>query len=378
MIFLLVEGFSRDLAHLAHGAAATFFVMLGIGLYRRRRENAIVRILFAAIALLAAMLVKDTVYQAFGSGDNSGLGYSSWILEMVWVPVILTFNFGVLAPGRLTRGRIACLFAPFVLMYAVGLAWPVRAVFLSAMVFTALFAAAGFCITFAAVARYNRYVRDNYSDADRMAVSWLRIANIIFVLWYAHTAAAMLADSWYADAGVYALAIAVWATIYRYSVRHRAIDDLPDVLFPKYIHPPAKASEPADEPATAGDIPEAAAIEPHTAHLMIRICACFELEKPYLNPDLTLNDVAGMLRSNRSYISKAINTSTGATFFQFVNRYRALHAAELIRESGEMKFTLETIARQSGFNSMTTFYTFFKKEKGCTPGDYIRKGNPGK
>jgi AraC-like DNA-binding protein len=365
---MLPEGFSRDLSHLAHGADLAFFVMLCIGFYRQRRQNAGVRILFVAASVVVVMLVKDTVYQAFGSGNNAGLGYSSWILDMLWVPLVLAFNAGVLVPGRLTPVRTACLFAPFVLWYVAGLLWPVRAVFLSALVFAALVAVAGFYFTFMAVARYNRYVRDNYSDADRLSVSWLRGVNVIFVFWYIITAAAMLQNSWWVDAGMYTLEIAVWAVIYRYSVRHRVIGDLPDLL-PELDQPVAK-------PAPPESVPENAVIEPHTAHLITRIYACLETEKLYLNPDLTIKDVAEAIHSNRTYISKAINTSVGITFFQLVNRYRIQHAVELINLSDHKKFTFETIARQSGFSSMTTFYAFFKKEQGCTPSDYIRKRNP--
>ena len=355
-------GFDRDIAHIACGAALMFAAVICISLYRQRSRNAIVRMLFGAMVLFALMLVKDIVAEAFRYGENYEWVYFSHTLELFWIPAVLAFNFSVISPQW--RGR-AFLFPPFVLLAAVIVIFPAEAVYYASLAFAALFAAAGFCITLAATVRYNRYVNDNYSDSSNKYVTWVRGVNIIFIFWYIFSAVTMtLYDNWYFDAAKYMIDIGVWSVVYFYSIRHKVIDDLPDMLYLNL------ARRPQAEVIVSGAVPE-----PHADSLMYKIYACFDVEKPYLNPDLTVNDLAAAVNSNRTYISKVINNRTGATFLQFVNRYRIRHATELINDSENNRFTLENIAHQSGFTSTTTFYNIFRKEKGCTPREYLRKIN---
>jgi YesN/AraC family two-component response regulator len=47
-----------------------------------------------------------------------------------------------------------------------------------------------------------------------------------------------------------------------------------------------------------------------------------EMEKPYLNPDLNLSDLAILLQMNRAELSKVINTGFQKNFNDFINEYR--------------------------------------------------------
>ncbi len=109
--------------------------------------------------------------------------------------------------------------------------------------------------------------------------------------------------------------------------------------------------------------------------LMAEIDAYFEKTKPFLNPRLTLNDVADMLHSNRTYVSKAINNERGISFYQYVNIYRIQYALELMSGNERTKYSMDAISAKSGFNSLSTFYAFFKQEKGCTPKKYLQNQN---
>ncbi len=117
--------------------------------------------------------------------------------------------------------------------------------------------------------------------------------------------------------------------------------------------------------------PGAEDLVPHSVQLMRKIDLYFEEYRPFLNPQLTLNDIAIALQSNRTYVSRAINGEKQFSFYQYVNKFRIQHAVELLQLSEERKYTMETIAERSGFNSLTTFYHFFKQEKGCTPKQYM-------
>lgn len=106
-------------------------------------------------------------------------------------------------------------------------------------------------------------------------------------------------------------------------------------------------------------------------NLYDRILEYFLETKPYLDPNLTINDVVCVVFSNKLYISKAINRFTGRNFCQFVNYYRVVHAIELFREDNELK--VQELALKSGFNSPVSFGMAFKLYMGEKPGDWCRR-----
>lgn len=54
-------------------------------------------------------------------------------------------------------------------------------------------------------------------------------------------------------------------------------------------------------------------------------------------------------------------------FYEYVNRYRAGEAAELLR-SGKGKFSIADVAYVAGFNNANTFYKEFKRVYGVWRG----------
>ena len=102
-----------------------------------------------------------------------------------------------------------------------------------------------------------------------------------------------------------------------------------------------------------------------------RIVAYFEAEKPYLDSELTINDLGKVLYSNKLYISRAISQFTGRNFCQFVNYYRITHSMEMFRNNHELK--IHELASGSGFNSDVSYNMAFRLFMGETPGEWCRK-----
>ena len=102
-----------------------------------------------------------------------------------------------------------------------------------------------------------------------------------------------------------------------------------------------------------------------------RVLDFFENKRPYLNNELTINDVVDVIVTNKLYISKAINIHTGRNFCQFVNYYRVRHAISLFRSNVDMKVV--EMASKSGFNSPVSFSMAFRLFMGEKPSDWCRK-----
>lgn len=102
-----------------------------------------------------------------------------------------------------------------------------------------------------------------------------------------------------------------------------------------------------------------------------RVLAYFEVEKPFLDNDLTINDLVKVLYSNKLYISRAISQFTGRNFCQFVNFYRVKYSMELFRDNNDLK--IHELAVGSGFNSDVSYNMAFRLFMGETPGEWCRK-----
>lgn len=94
-----------------------------------------------------------------------------------------------------------------------------------------------------------------------------------------------------------------------------------------------------------------------------------EEQKLYLNKNLTLQELAMALGTNRTYVSNYLSQVRGQTFYDYINQLRIERASlPMMREHPEYK--LEHIAQESGFASISTFRRAFIKLTGQTPSLY--------
>jgi len=96
-------------------------------------------------------------------------------------------------------------------------------------------------------------------------------------------------------------------------------------------------------------------------------------KKIYLNPELSLYDLANELDIHKNYLSHIINDVFGMNFFNFINTYRIEHAKHMLADKQFDNFTIEGIAQSSGFKTRNVFYPIFKKIVGETPNEYKSK-----
>lgn len=84
--------------------------------------------------------------------------------------------------------------------------------------------------------------------------------------------------------------------------------------------------------------------------LLEGIAKLFDNEKIYLNPNLTIQDVALSVGTNRTYVSAIINQSFNLNFCRFVNEYRIASLEKMIIEHSDSSYT--ELAEKNGFGSV--------------------------
>lgn len=95
-----------------------------------------------------------------------------------------------------------------------------------------------------------------------------------------------------------------------------------------------------------------------------------ETQKPYLNPELTLQDLADNLGISTHHLSQVLNSAVGQSFYDFINAARIEAVKTLLLNPRKQNLTIIAIAYECGFNSKAAFQTAFKKHTGQTPSEF--------
>ena len=111
---------------------------------------------------------------------------------------------------------------------------------------------------------------------------------------------------------------------------------------------------------------DASLIHERLMHLMAE-------QKPFINPDLTLNELAGILEVHPNYLSQVINSKEKKSFYDLINEKRVEEFIRLISLPSNQQYTLLAISYDCGFNSKASFNRNFKKYTGFTPRDYLKQ-----
>ena len=101
----------------------------------------------------------------------------------------------------------------------------------------------------------------------------------------------------------------------------------------------------------------------------------FNINKPYLNSNLTLSQVSVALNIPIRELSYILNNYFNQRFTDFVNAYRLKFITDKFNESYLDNFTIASVALEAGFATKSGFYKSFKKFYKTTPTEYFLKIN---
>jgi len=94
----------------------------------------------------------------------------------------------------------------------------------------------------------------------------------------------------------------------------------------------------------------------------------------YLNPDITIAQLAKNLQTQVHNLSELINNTTNYNFKGFINTFRIEHAKMLLLE--DKSSSIIDIAYASGFNSKSVFYNHFIESTSLTPSEFRKNNTP--
>lgn len=352
---------------------------------------------------IVAQYVKDLIF--IGNTYYSSRleeQYASSI-DLLTLPMYAIVLVEACRPLWMNWSRAFCFYIPFVVLMVAFWVHPVPLAY-HAMHFAAILCAV-FILLWALreLPRFERALKEEYSYAEYINLHWLRGVILLFfcllMLWvYDSMASGVRYDNLFLFNSL-VMWIAACFCFYRQSVVINAVksyfvapsednaetnldaaeNDLDkamahleaaeaDLNAPHAHTQPENVAETVVEPQPVAEQP----VEPEPEELKLqqeaafaeRMYLLFEKEHVYLNPRLRLTELAMLLGTNRTYLSQYFNQNCESTFYDFVNDYRIHHAKLLLHSTDD---TLETIAMNSGFNSLSTFRRAFVQREGMSP-----------
>lgn len=352
---------------------------------------------------IVAQYVKDLIF--IGNtyyGSRLEEQYASSI-DLLTLPMYAIVLVEACRPLWMNWSRAFCFYIPFVVLMVTFWVHPVP------LAYHAMHFAAILCAVFIALwalrelPRFERALKEEYSYAEYINLHWLRGVILLFfcllMLWvYDSMASGVRYDNLFLFNSL-VMWIAACFCFYRQSVVINAVKsyfvapsednaetnlDAAETDLDKamahleaaetdqnalHAHTqPENVAETVEEPQPVAEQP----VEPEPEELKLqqeaafaeRMYLLFEKEHVYLNPRLRLSELAMLLGTNRTYLSQYFNQNCESTFYDFVNDYRIHHAKLLLHSTDD---TLETIAMNSGFNSLSTFRRAFVQREGMSP-----------
>lgn len=354
----------------------------------RKVSNALLATFYLAIGLdlLDNLLLIKGAY----SGQPRFAFWSVWLL-LLFGPLLYLYTRSILYRDfRFTRAKWVH-FLPFALLFLVTeVYWqsrgaaeqqvifhqvltrqvPVARSWDAGLIFLQFFAY--MAASFRLIGRFRKAAGQEFSDLRRVDVSWLSYSLLFFTL--TMTLAALnsfigmtpLASYWWP---VF-LATVLLVFVYINAVLLKALrrPELFAVLDRETTSSPAEkgvVSE-AGSASDAGSEERKRVLEELQRHM--------ETQRPWLDADLTLEQLARQLHLRPKVLSQAINEGLGRNFFEFINHYRIEESKRLLTDPPDKKITVLEVLYQVGFNSKSSFNTVFKKQTGLTPSEFKKRG----
>ena len=350
------------LAHFMRGATTMFFFFWSIILWKYRRRNCMMRLLNLSSILLAVCYLKDMVFLLYDWKYSEYLNDLAGIIDMVYLPVIARFFLEVANPGIVTNKQMysamACQ-AAFIPLYIL---FPHEEVCLAASILAYSISVTTFVYMHIFVIRYRKRMFNTYSYTERIDVLWVLFACYAFFASHILYSIAFEFTTWISETVFNVTGMFLWWIVFKMASRHKVLRML------------SGRTQPNDDNESILD--ENSMIKTtkqiREKHIASQLAKTMEEKKLYLNPKLSIVDIAVALGTNKTYLSDYLNNTLKLTFNDFVNQFRVKEACRIIDSmTASDKRNMIDVATKSGFNSISSFNRYFSKIQGTSPRQYF-------
>lgn len=98
----------------------------------------------------------------------------------------------------------------------------------------------------------------------------------------------------------------------------------------------------------------------------------FQRAKPFLDAELDLQQVAAATGYSRNQMSYLLNQVLGQSFYRYVNQARLEYLLSGLEAGSDLR-RVDEMAFEAGFNSLSAFYSCFRRHTGLSPKAYLKQ-----
>ena len=263
---------------------------------------------------------------------------------------------------------------PFVILGVVYVLWPSQELAHISLIYLVAVYVAFTIYIIVAVGRYGRWLRANYGDIERKEVAQTHVIAFLCLLLIAFYSFFSFSFTLLFILHLFILAFEVFMlwrveTLPQLDIDRDEAAPVADKEEGGNVQDNDSPAEPSlPQPTSSGEETDEAYSDIEA--LIDKHCVNSGL---YLQHDVTLEQLARIMSTNRTYLSRYFS-SKGTNYNTYINDLRIAHFIELYRDAASTNraVTLQQLAQESGYHSYSTFSAAFKNRMGLNVSAWVR------
>lgn len=364
---------AERLSYVLQGASLMFFLFSSISLFQSEQRSRLKTALAFIVAFFAFGEVKDLIRVIPAVTQSTYALRLLYTIDMWTIGVCAAYLIELVSPRWFTLRRalwLSALFVIFTVAYAITGS---EVIFYADLVYVGIYSVVVLAFLARLLVRYNRFIRNNYSNLERINLDWLYSVVVVFVVCIVVWTIYLFNHNYYMKSVYYIISLIAWIMLIARSKKQ--IEVTFDTATTRKCHFATTQGECSQLVEESAPIEESAVeeeIDSNTSQLTEQMKAqlneLMTVREIYLDSRLTLSDLAAELGTNRTYLSNYLNRELNVSFYDYVNSFRVKRACRMIDSDPDV--SVHDIVESCGFNSVSTFRRSFTREIGRTYGEY--------
>ena len=329
--------------------AFMFFSIASIRILSHKNRNRLFTILGFILAFWAILVLKDIFFDV-NLSSNLLLNHTILVIDGWAVPASSFYLFELIKPGSMNIKKVSIVLIPFMVLTSAFFISPSLSLFEYYWIFIILYALGTIVALIILGKKYKKHIKNNYSFSENIGLTWLNKSTLILIACFiAWLTIYLMGASQMGDIIYYLASIIFWSYILQNTST--------------LIRVEVEDNDEKDLPAEVLEEKEEKESYLFNNSFVEQLNIAMEKDQIYLNPRLTITDVANAIGTNRTYLSHYFNSTMQTNFYDYINNYRIENTSKTLLLTVNPMLTIDEIAEQSGFNSVSTFRRAFRSEE---------------